>query len=123
MALVHIAVEVLQFFVLFLFFFFNRFFDCSGKRPLFFAVVTGSASGGPFPCTKADGVSSFTSLIDCRLLGYEALYHALKREEAYPSETSANFYQTAQHHTPEYHIVNFHLRENENFLQLITVRA
>jgi hypothetical protein len=115
MALVHIAVEVLQFFVPFCFFF-NCFFDGSGKRPLFFAVVTGSASCGPFPCTKADGVSSFTSLVDCRLLGCEALHHALKRGEGYPSKTSVNLYQTAQYHTPEYHIVNFHLCEEEKFL-------
>jgi len=117
MAVVHIAVEALQcFFFLSFFFSFNCFFDGSGKRPLFFAVITGSASGGPFPCTKADGVSSFSSLIDYGLLSYEALCHALKREIVCPSETSVNFYQTAQHHTPEYHILNFHRRENENFL-------
>jgi hypothetical protein len=89
MALVHVTVEELQFFIIYLFFvfFFNCFFEGTEKRLLFFTVVTGSASAGPFPCTKADGVSSLTNLIDCDRLDYEALYHALKREVECLSET------------------------------------
>jgi hypothetical protein len=86
MALVHITVEALQFF------FFKCFFEGNEKRILFFAVVTGSASGWLFPCTKADRVSSLINLIDCDRLDYEALYHALKREVESLSETHVNLY-------------------------------
>jgi hypothetical protein len=63
MALVHIAVEALQFFFFF-FFFLQLFLRWLWETPTLLCSCNREREWWAFPCAKAEGLSGFTSLID-----------------------------------------------------------